>query len=115
MRLGDGQRNAYSQKIVGRNDRLSADDGGHLFGTQFGGSGDIDNLIPQNIQVNRAGGEWYKMEQKWADALKEVPPKKVSVKINPVYEGNSMRPTKIRVKYKIGNEKTVKITIPNPK
>ncbi|MCY6353688.1 hypothetical protein OIO11_00385, partial [Clostridium sp. ZS2-4] len=28
--------------------------------------------------MNRSGGEWYKMETEWADALKEIPPKKVS-------------------------------------
>ncbi|WP_326497900.1 DNA/RNA non-specific endonuclease, partial [Clostridium sp. ZS2-4] len=47
-------------------------------GSQFHGSGDIDNLVAQNSQINRSGGEWYKMETEWADALKEIPPKKVS-------------------------------------
>ena len=105
LRLEQGERNLYSQRTVGGADRLKdIDDGGHLFGTQFGGSGDIDNMLPQNSKINRAGGEWYKMEQEWANALKETPPKKVSVKINPIYEGKSMRPTKIKVKYKIDNE-----------
>ncbi len=114
LRLEKGERNLYSQRTVGGTDRLKdIDDGGHLFGTQFGGSGDIDNMLPQNSKINRAGGEWYKMEQEWANALKETPPKKVSVKINPIYEGKSMRPTKIKVKYKIGNEIKFR-TIPNP-
>ena len=64
------------QVAAGREDRLPDDDGGHLIGTQFHGSGDIDNLIAQNRQINRSGGEWYKMEEIWANALKETPPKK---------------------------------------
>ena len=114
LRLEKGERNLYSQRTVGGTDRLDIDDGGHLFGTQFGGSGDIDNIVPQNWKVNRSGGEWYNMEKEWANALKETPPKNVSVKINPIYKGNSMRPTEIKVRYKIGNEMTTR-TIPNPK
>ena len=113
LRLEEGERKLYSQRKVGGQDRLDIDDGGHLFRTQFGGSGDIDNLIPQNSKVNRSGGEWYNMEEEWVRALKETPPKKVSVKINPIYEGKSMRPTKIKVKYKIGNKIKFR-TIPNP-
>jgi len=113
LRLEKGERNLYSQRTVGGTDRLDIDDGGHLFGTQFGGSGDIDNIVPQNWKVNRSGGEWYNMEKEWANALKETPPKNVSVKINPIYKGNSMRPTEIKVRYKIGNEMTTR-TIPNP-
>ena len=114
LRLEEGKRKLYSQRKVGGQDRLDIDDGGHLFRTQFGGSGDIDNLIPQNSKVNRSGGEWYNMEEEWVRALKETPPKKVSVKINPIYEGNSMRPTEIEVRYKIGKGKTKFRTIPNP-
>lgn len=39
-----------------REDRLPDDDGGYLIGTQFHGSGDIDNLVAQNKQINRSGG-----------------------------------------------------------
>lgn len=113
LRLEQGERNSYSQRIAGREDRLVTDDGGHLFGTQFGGSGDIDNLVAQNRVSNRSGGEWYDMEKEWANALKETPPKKVSVKINPVYEGNSMRPIELNVKYKIGDNEAVIKSIKN--
>lgn len=64
------------QVAAGREDRLFDDDGGHLIGTQFHGSGDIDNLLAQNRQINRSRGEWYKMETGWANALSEIPPKK---------------------------------------
>ncbi len=82
-------------------DRLIDDDGGHLIGSQFNGPGDIDNLVAQNSQINRSGGEWYSMEQIWSNALKETPPRRVSVKISPKYTGASLRPDKFEVIYEI--------------
>lgn len=76
-----GKRNTAMQVAVGREDRLF-DDGGHLIGTLFRGSGDIDNLLAQNRHINRSGGEWYKMETEWANALKEILPKKVTSEID---------------------------------
>ncbi|WKB36498.1 DNA/RNA non-specific endonuclease [Terrilactibacillus sp. S3-3] len=100
-------RNEGMQRIAGREDRLPDDDGGHLIGSQFNGSGDIDNLVAQNSQINRSGGAWYNMEQEWASALKENPPRKVSVKIEPTYSGSSLRPDSFRVKYQIEGERKV--------
>ena len=40
------ERNEYAQRIVGREDRLPDDEGGHLIASIFKGSGDIDNLVP---------------------------------------------------------------------
>ncbi|MGI2718362.1 DNA/RNA non-specific endonuclease, partial [Bacillus cytotoxicus] len=111
--LQKGTRNPGMQVAAGREDRLLDDDGGHLIGTQFHGSGDIDNLIAQNRQINRSGGEWYKMETVWANALKEIPPKKVSVKIEPVYIGDSLRPNYFEIVYKIEGKRLVKKTIKN--
>lgn len=102
LQLGEGKRNQYAQSNVGKpQDRLPDDDGGHLIGSQFKGSGEIDNLIAQNSQVNRSGGEWYKMETEWANALKEEPPRKVKVKISPVYKGDSLRPDSFEIMYNI--------------
>ncbi len=44
------------------------------------------------------------MEQEWASALKEVTPKKASVKIEPLYSGGSLRPDAFYVKYSIGGQ-----------
>ncbi len=57
--------------------------------------------MAQNKQINRAGGEWYNMEKEWANALKEKPPKKVAVKIEPIYSGNSLRPDSFEILYEI--------------
>ncbi|XUT71133.1 DNA/RNA non-specific endonuclease [Bacillus thuringiensis] len=105
--LQKGKRNKGMQVAAGREDRLPDDDGGHLIGTQFHGSRDIDNLIAQNRQINRSGREWYNMEQEWANALGGKPPKKVTVKIEPVYSGQSMRPNSFMVEYQIQGKKPV--------
>ncbi|WP_407701308.1 DNA/RNA non-specific endonuclease [Virgibacillus dakarensis] len=111
--LKEAKRNKRMQRVVGRQDRLPDDDGGHLIGSQFHGSGDIDNLVAQNSQINRSGGEWYKMETEWANALKEIPPKKVFVKIKPIYSGHSLRPDSFKVVYEIEGKGLIKKTIEN--
>ncbi|MES9699714.1 DNA/RNA non-specific endonuclease [Bacillus sp. JJ927] len=45
--------------------------------------------------------EWKEASEKWAAALKETPPKKVTVKVDIIYSGNDMRPDKIIVNYTI--------------
>ena len=110
--LKKGKRNAYSQRVAGREFRVTEaelweglDDGGHLIGTRFNGSGDFDNVVAMNREINRPGGTWYNMEEEWASALKEVPPRKVTVDIQPVYSGNSLRPDSFEVIYQIGDER----------
>ncbi|MEC0345201.1 DNA/RNA non-specific endonuclease [Peribacillus frigoritolerans] len=73
--------------------------GGHLIASIFKGSGHLDNLVPMNANLNM--GEWEKLEIFWAKALDSNPPKTVEVKIYPVYEGNSTRPTSPDIEYKI--------------
>ncbi|ARC83444.1 DNA/RNA non-specific endonuclease family protein [Clostridium argentinense CDC 2741] len=111
LQLGEGIRNPYAQRTVGGADRLPTDDGGHLIGKQFNGSGQIDNLVPQNSGINRSGGEWYKMEQNWANALNEG--SKVKVDITPNYSGNVARTHSFNVDYWIDGEKFIQI-IMNP-
>ncbi len=111
LNLGQGTRNPYAQRTVGGTDRLPTDDGGHLIASQFNGSGQIDNLIPQNSGINRAGGEWYNMEKTWSDALKSG--SKVEVNIKPNYTLNSVRPDSFNVEYWIDREKFIK-SIKNP-
>ena len=93
------------------------DDGGHLIGNRFYGSGDIDNLIPQNSKVNRSGGEWYEMEKEWADICEKKGRKKgrVEVSIKPIYTDDTGRPSKIEVIYWVNGVKRKPKTIQNPK
>ncbi|QIH76487.1 hypothetical protein GTN31_08945 [Macrococcoides canis] len=105
--LKKAKRKTYMQRVVGREFRKKDDDGGHLIASQFGGSGDLDNLVPMNSTLNRHG-EWRKLEADWAKALKAEPPKKVQIKIEPVYSGDSLRPDRFKVHYTIGDEKDFK-------
>ncbi|MDX5485945.1 DNA/RNA non-specific endonuclease [Bacillus pumilus] len=105
LKYGEVKRNQYAQSNSGKPDRLLDDDGGHLIASIFKGSGDIDNLLPMNSQINRSGGKWYEMEQKWKKALTADPPKYVEVKIEPVYINDSLRPAEFLVEYKIGDQK----------
>lgn len=111
LELGNGKRNAYAQRTVGRDDRKTDDDGGHLIASIFKGSGNFDNLVPMNGNLNK--GEWKILENDWAKALKATPPKDVKVKITPIYEGDSQRPTKFRIEQKIGNRKPETRTLKN--
>ena len=113
--LKTAQRNEGMQRIVGREDRLSDDDGGHLIASQFFGSGDIDNLVAMCGKINRSGGQWYNMENEWANALKEDPPLNVSVVIEPVYSGDSLRPDSFRIRYTIEGQDEKRIRIRNRK
>lgn len=125
--LDEATRNAYAQRIAGRVDRITGnvdlmqnDDGGHLIASMFNGSGDIDNLVAMNAQINRSGGKWYQIEQDWAKALRGDPannilPETVQVKVKPIYssQGISQRPIKFDISYKIGNEDWIEETLLN--
>jgi hypothetical protein len=109
LKLGKGKRNNYAQRTVGGDDRLPDDDGGHLIATIFKGSGEIDNLVPMNSNLNR--GEWKKLENEWKEEL--LHNNEVKVKINPKYIGNSNRPDYFKIKYKIGDDPWVEIEFKN--
>lgn len=68
LQLGAGKRNQYAQSNVGGEDRIRGiyperDDGGRLIAIRFNESGDIDNLVPMNSQINEADGKWQQLEQ----------------------------------------------------
>ncbi|MDD9149979.1 DNA/RNA non-specific endonuclease [Sporolactobacillus sp. CQH2019] len=100
LEYGAAKRNPYAQRSVGGSDRLPTDDGGHLIASQFRGSGDIDNLLPQSKNINRSGGDWYSMEQEWANTIKDNKSVR-NVQIDIGYPGNSKRPDMFKVSYNI--------------
>ncbi|AMA74726.1 hypothetical protein ACH33_11825 [Aneurinibacillus sp. XH2] len=109
LNLEQGKRNTHAQKVVGREDRLPDDEGGHLIATIFKGSGGLDNLVPMNGNLNK--GEWKKLENMWAKALEQK--KSVEVKIKPKYLDGSQRPDSFEIKYKIGKGRWVKVDFEN--
>ncbi|WP_300753976.1 DNA/RNA non-specific endonuclease [uncultured Brachyspira sp.] len=68
--LSNAKRNNYAQrKIVELYGIKGYDQGGHIIGRQFGGSPNIDNLIPISKSLNI--GEMRKTEMEWRDNLNE--------------------------------------------
>lgn len=97
LQLGSGPRNTYQQSVSGREDRLPSDQGGHLIASVFHGPGEQMNLVPQDGNLNM--GAWKQMENTWAAALKAD--LDVQVRIEPVYGGDTLRPTRFDVSYQI--------------
>jgi hypothetical protein len=95
----NGHQQTAAGETNGIKDGQSTDEGGHLIASILNGTGDQINYLPMTKNLNR--GQWRKMENKWARALKETPPKNVDIKIKPVYTGNSKRPSEYRVEYTI--------------
>ncbi|MDR0299350.1 MAG: DNA/RNA non-specific endonuclease [Streptococcaceae bacterium] len=110
---GKGVCSEYAQRVVGRENRLSTDQGGHIFGTQFNGSSSFDNLLPMDAKVNMNGGQWYDMERQWRGALDDIPPKRVDIKVEPSYSGSSSRPNSFNVTYQIEGSREVMVNILN--
>ncbi|MDF2068561.1 MULTISPECIES: DNA/RNA non-specific endonuclease [Bacillaceae] len=50
---------------------------------------------------------YKKLEYSWAKALKEG--QQVSVDVKPIYEGQSLRPSRFEMKYKIDGKKSVEV------
>ncbi|MCB0077994.1 MAG: DNA/RNA non-specific endonuclease, partial [Anaerolineales bacterium] len=90
-------RYPYYERVVGNSGGIATDDGGHLVASRFGGVSEGVNLVPMNAALNRAGGDWYRMEQRWAAALERG--ERVEVNIRPIYEGVSDRPARFVVDY----------------
>ncbi|WP_261131501.1 DNA/RNA non-specific endonuclease [Bacillus sp. Marseille-Q3570] len=109
LTLGQGKRNTYAQRKVGGNDRLSTDDGGHLVASIFKGSGEIDNLVPMDANLNR--GSFKSLENIWSKAVEAGDTVKLSIK--PVYTNNSLRPSNFQVKYQISDDDPIKIMLKN--
>ena len=93
----DRVRNAAAQREAGHDSRDAADDGGHLIGTRFGGSPGLENLVAQNRVCNRR--DYKSMENEWAHQLELG--NQVRVRIEPVYRGDSERPTYLTGSYTI--------------
>ena len=88
------------RKIDGQ-EYKTTDDRGHLIGHQFDGSDKLENLVPMDAKLNQ--GDFVKLENTLADAVKDGAD--VKLKVEPVYEGDSTRPTEFRVTYSIDGDK----------
>lgn len=90
---------------IGKGDQKKTDDRGHLIGDQFNGSNGMENMIPQDSDINRKD---YKALE--TELAKEVAAgKEVYVKVEPIYEGDSHRPVAVMVTYTIDGEESVRV------
>lgn len=90
---------------IGKGDQKETDDRGHLIGDQFNGSNGMENMIPQDSDINRKD---YKALE--TELAKEVAAgKEVYVKVEPIYEGDSHRPVAVMVTYTIDGEESVRV------
>lgn len=99
-----------SMKDIGKGDEQEGDDRGHLIGDQFDGSNGLENMIPQDANINR--NDFKKFENGLAKEVKEG--KEVQIKVEPVYDEDSRRPSAIAVTYRINEEESIRI-FPNGK
>ena len=95
---------------IGKGDQQEGDDRGHLIGDQFDGSNGLENMIPQDADINR--NDFKNFENELADAVRDG--KEVTVKIEPIYDGDSRRPVAIVVTYSIDGKESVRV-FPNGK
>ncbi|HDQ4061638.1 TPA: DNA/RNA non-specific endonuclease, partial [Pseudomonas aeruginosa] len=108
LSLTKSDRNTYQQCIAGKCG-VSGDEGGHLIASIFNGPGEKLNLLPMNGNLNK--GAWKSMENTWSSALKQG--QMVSVKIEPVYSGSSVRPDRFTVRYSIDGGRPVIVDFKN--
>jgi hypothetical protein len=90
---------------IGKGDQRETDDRGHLIGDQFDGSNGLENMIPQDAEINR--NDFKNFENELASRVKAGA--EVEVNIEPVYEGDSRRPTDVVVTYSINGVEDMRI------
>lgn len=105
LKIADSENERIHEKMdaVGKGDQEKGDEMGHLIGHRFGGSGGIENLVPMDFKLNRS--DYKIMENKLAAAVEAG--SDVRLKVEPVYDSDSHRPTELRASYSIDGEKTV--------
>lgn len=100
-----------SLRDIGKGDENEeTDNKGHLIGDQFDGRNGLENAVAQDAKINQT--EYRNLENNLAARVKAGDD--VRVKIEPVYEGKSFRPSAISYTYSINGEISVRI-FPNGK
>lgn len=100
-----------SMEAIGKGDQMPGDDRGHLIGDQFDGSNGLENMIPQNSDVNQK--DFRNFENELAAEVKNG--SKVYYKVEPLYDGASKRPNGLIVFYDIDGDENIIFFPNNPK
>lgn len=94
-----------SLEVIGKGDQREGDDRGHLIGDQFDGPNGLENLVPQDAEINRK--DFKNFENELAGEVKAG--KDVYVKIDVLYDEGSRRPTNMMVSYLIDENEGIRI------
>lgn len=103
LRIRDPEykRNMENVRDKSGQDYKSTDDQSHLVGHQFGGSDRLENLVPMDKGLNQ--GDYAKLENTLAKAVKDGAD--VRLKVEPIYEKDSTRPSEFKVSYSIDGDR----------
>lgn len=94
-----------SMEVIGKGDQKVNDDRGHLIGDRFDGSNGLENLVAQDSTINRVDFRNFESE-----LAKEVQAgNDVRIKVEPIYDGDSQRPSAIVVTYSINGDENIRI------
>lgn len=103
LRDSDYERDMEDVRKIDNQEYKADDHRGHLIGHQFGGSDRLENLVPMDAELNQ--GDFAKLENTLADAVKDGAD--VKLKVEPVYENDSTRPSEFKVSYSIDGDRDV--------
>jgi hypothetical protein len=113
LKIEEVDRHKPQQTAVGKLARETGDQGGHLFGTRFGGSGQAINIVPMAAQTNQKGGAWYSMEETLAEYLADGHAVHVNIDIS-YMDDYPLRPCSFVVTATIDGHIKKQFTVPNP-
>ena len=101
----EGRLDMDSRDQVDKGHMRPSDDRGHLIADMFNGSGGLENVVPMDAKLNQ--GDYKALECTLADAVKDGA--KVDFKVEPIYQGNSTRPSEFKVTYSIDGDKSTRV------
>lgn len=101
----DYERGMENVKKIEGQEYKPGDHQGHLIGHQFGGSDKLENLVPMDAKLNQ--GDFAKVENTLATAVKDGAD--VKLRVEPMYENDSTRPSKFKVSYSIDGDRDVEV------
>jgi large repetitive protein len=102
-------RNTTAQRNAGGADRLPTDQGGHYIGRRFNGPTDDFNHFAQNANFNNSA--YRRLENSWETSLSQG--RSVRVRIEPSYNGGSLRPDQLVVRQWIDGRQLAPVTFRN--
>ena len=105
----ESERDLNAQREAGGADRLEKDDGGHLIARILGGASGIENLVAMRDTINRS--DYKSFENSCVNDLKDG--HDVSLKGTVEYNGDSERPSEIKVEKYVEGKKTTEATFYN--